>query len=94
MNKELLGALSEVRLVLLVYTVADADWSYCMWECGVAVDPTQGDTPTRIVVFRATEDVPNVLQDLVSVRTSNEHDIKSFVQTLLIPLPHQSDLTM
>ena len=66
--------------MLLVYTIADADWSYCMWECGVASDPTQGDPPTRIVVFRATEDVPDVLQDLVSVRTSDEHDIKRFVQ--------------
>lgn len=80
LHKELLGALSEARLVLLVYTVADADWSYCMWECGVAVDPNQGETPTRIISFRLTEDVPQVLQDLVSVRTSDEHDIKRFVQ--------------
>jgi hypothetical protein len=80
LNKELLQALSDARIVLLIYTIADADWSYCMWECGVATDPRQGDSPTRIVVFRTTEDVPPVLRDLVSVRTSDERDVRRFVQ--------------
>jgi hypothetical protein len=43
----LLRALGEARLVLLVFTKADADWSYCLYECGVAIDPEQGDSPTR-----------------------------------------------
>jgi TIR domain len=78
LNRELLRALSEVRLLLLVYTKADANWSYCLWECGVAVDPNHGDTPTRIVVFRAT-DLPPVLDDLVSVNILVEDEVKRFV---------------
>ena len=77
LNQELLGALGEARLVLLVYTVADADWSYCMWECGVAM--RSSETPTKIIVLRMTEDNPAVLRELVSVRTSVESDVKRFV---------------
>jgi hypothetical protein len=77
LNQEFLGALSEARLVLLVYTVADADWSYCMWECGAAM--RSSETPTKIIVLRMTEDNPTVLRELVSVRTSVDSDVKRFV---------------
>jgi hypothetical protein len=80
LNKELLLALGEARLVFLIYTIADADWSYCMWECGVATDPMQGDTPTRIIVLRTTEDVPPVLKDLASVQATDQREVRKFVQ--------------
>ncbi len=78
-NKELTDALSEARLVLLVYTTADADWSYCMWECGVAMDPARGTTSTRVIVFRTTEEEPPVLRDLVSVPIYDKTEVKRFV---------------
>ena len=40
LNDELKQALWEAKVVLLVYTSNDNDWSYCMWECGVATDPS------------------------------------------------------
>ena len=40
-NTELKHALGESDLVILVYTDEREDWSWCMWECGVAVDPTE-----------------------------------------------------
>jgi hypothetical protein len=76
LNQELLKALREARLLLLVYTIADGDWSYCMWECGVA---TNKETPTRISIFRLTDDVPQVFRDLVSVSAQSRTDIESFV---------------
>jgi len=30
-------AISDV--VMLIFTTESEDWSYCMWECGVATDP-------------------------------------------------------
>jgi hypothetical protein len=77
LSHELLGALSEARLVLLVYTVADSDWSYCMWECGAAMQSTT--TPTKVIVLRMTDESPAVLRDLVSIRASVDVDIKRFV---------------
>jgi hypothetical protein len=52
-------------VVLLVYTTEDQDWSYCMWECGVAMKP---DAPqTRIVVLQCAAETPNVFEDRVRV---------------------------
>ncbi len=57
--QNLLDALSRANAVLLVYTFAKDDWSYCMWECGVATDPQSPNT--RIIVFQTTDDIPSVL---------------------------------
>jgi hypothetical protein len=36
LNSQLRDALWNTDVLILVYTSADQDWSYCMWECGVA----------------------------------------------------------
>src|SRR5688572_9013004 len=36
LNAELIGNLHQSCLVILLYTTADQDWSYCMWEVGAA----------------------------------------------------------
>src|SRR5437773_1336560 len=38
LNKELMTKLWKSDMVIFVYTSADQDWSYCLWECGVASD--------------------------------------------------------
>jgi CheY-like chemotaxis protein len=50
---ELTEAFDDVDLVILVYTLADEDWSWCMWACGLATRPQQPDA-TRVVVFRCS----------------------------------------
>lgn len=61
LTSELLAHLDKVNLMILVYTFADDDWSYCMWECGIATG--KSTTQTRIAIFQCTQDVPRVFQD-------------------------------
>src|SRR5215510_8939672 len=50
LNAQLRKALWETDVLLLIYTSADLDWQYCMWECGVA---TRADSPnTNIIVVQ------------------------------------------
>src|SRR5262245_54449735 len=44
LNAQLRETLWQTRALILVYTSQDADWSYCMWECGVATHPQSPDT--------------------------------------------------
>ena len=40
LNDQLKLALAQSDVVLLVYTSPTEDWSYCMWECGIACGST------------------------------------------------------
>jgi len=59
-------AIAESNLVLLIYTFAEDDWTWCMYECGLAQDPESLDT--RIVVFQCSDLPPSPLKNLISVR--------------------------
>lgn len=63
--------LVEADVVLLIYTFDDKDWSYCMWECGVATDPKRAQHP-RIVVFQCTDDSPAPFKDTVRVKITED----------------------
>jgi hypothetical protein len=57
LNQQLSQALVNSNLVILVYTFADLDWSYCMWECGLATNPLESGT--RTIVFQCvSEEAP------------------------------------
>lgn len=73
--------LDESQIVLLVYTIADENWSYCMWETGVAFSPRTQDT--RVVVLQCGDDIPAPLGDKASVRASDEESVKAFARQLL-----------
>lgn len=75
LTEDLKDALYRANAVLLVYTFADQDWSYCMWECGVATDPKSQST--KIVVFKTTDDIPKVFQDTILIGIT-ERDILRF----------------
>lgn len=63
LSDELKGALHEVALVILVYTFADEDWSWCMWECGLATHDA-----THLVVLRCSKhDTPRLFAQQVMV---------------------------
>ncbi len=75
LTQDLKDALYRANAVLLVYTFADQDWSYCMWECGVATDPKSQST--KIVVFKTTDDIPKVFKDTILIGIT-ERDILRF----------------
>ncbi len=74
---ELMDNLGGANVVILVYTVDDADWTYCMFECGVATDPKTEET--SIVVLQCAEDVPAPLSELLHVKPDND-SIRQFTQ--------------
>src|SRR5205814_1553801 len=39
LTEEVRRQLQAASVVLCIFTVHDHDWSYCLWECGVATDP-------------------------------------------------------
>jgi hypothetical protein len=80
-TEELRRALWHASVVVLVYTTRDRDWSYCMWECGVAQLPEPSDTKT--IVFQCAEQFPSVFGDQLRVGLRSEDDIEKFVTALL-----------
>lgn len=81
LNAELRAVLWKTDVLVLVYTAADQDWQYCMWECGVATDSQSPNT--RIIVFQCGNDVPTPLQDLVRVNVRDRDQVKGFARQFL-----------
>ena len=70
LNQQLANALWNANGVVLVYTTPDQDWGYCMWECGLATDPTSPHT--SIFVLQCTECVPSLFEGQVRINARNE----------------------
>lgn len=68
-------------VVLCIFTGHDADWSWCMWECGVATDPLEDST--RVVVLQFCDDFPRPYADVVRVDVRNDRDVERFATELL-----------
>jgi hypothetical protein len=81
LSQELRASLWHTDVLILIYTLSDLDWSYCMWECGVATDPTSPDT--RVVVLQFSDDVPAVFDDQVRVNARSKDDIHKFAAQFL-----------
>ncbi len=80
-NQELRRALWHASVVVLIYTTRDQDWSYCMWECGVAQLPEPSETKT--IVFQSAEQFPSVFADQLRVGLRDQAAIDKFVTELL-----------
>lgn len=76
LTDKLAEAVQQSKLVFLIYTFEEANWSYCMWEVGLA----EGDASTKLVVLqcRPDEDVPDVFKGRVHVKLELEA-IRAFV---------------
>lgn len=81
LRDQLRRILSASNVVILIYTSNDQDWSFCMWECGVAQAP--GPSNTKAVVFQCADQFPTPFADHVRVSVRNEQDIERFVNALL-----------
>ncbi|MDH5740153.1 MAG: hypothetical protein OEY77_07500, partial [Nitrospira sp.] len=77
--EQLKQALVKAQVVLLIYTFADEDWSFCMWELGVATDPK--NEHTNSVVFCCSRDTPKVFEGQILVEMTKD-DLEKFVHQL------------
>ncbi len=80
-TQELRLALWQTSVLILIYTTRDQDWSYCMWECGVAQIPEPSDTKT--IVFQSADQFPEVFADQLRVGLRDRDAIEKFVTDLL-----------
>jgi hypothetical protein len=82
LNDELKRALADAEAVILVFTSDTEDWSYCMWECGIATNPTD-QRPTSVVVVQCGEDEPKPFGDQLRVDARKLDSVQAFVKALL-----------
>ena len=75
-NKELRAALWRCDVLILIYTTEDREWSYCMWECGVANDASSPET--TMLVFQFSDDVPRVLAGTNLVDARRPEELRKF----------------
>lgn len=81
LNSELLEKLDVAEVVILLYTAEDQNWSYCMWESGVALNPSKPDT--NIIVFQCGNSVPKPFQDRVRVNVRDKVSVQNFASDFL-----------
>ena len=81
LNEELKSALWRAGAFILIYTHSTLDWSYCMFEYGVANNP--GTPYTRMVLFRCCDAVPSLFAGQVNVNARELVDIQKFSNQLL-----------
>ena len=77
LSDELKKALEICRLFLLIYTIPDENWSYCMFESGLVSNLKS--TKTRVVVFQFGEKAPAPLDNIIRVKY-NKLGIKTFTE--------------
>jgi hypothetical protein len=81
LHRHLKERLWAASVVVLVYTSLDEDWSYCMWECGVASHPQSPET--KIIVFQCGPRSPSVYSESVRVKAQDPVDIQKFAKEFL-----------
>lgn len=67
----------KTHVLILIYTSPEHDWSWCMWEAGVANDSQSPDT--RIVVLQCMNDAPSLFSGQLNVNIRNQDDVRKFV---------------
>ena len=81
LNQELKDALWKTGVVVLIYTSEDKNWDWCMWECGIADEPSSPDT--KVIVIQCLEDKPKVFEGFVRVQAWDKESIYSFSKCFL-----------
>ena len=82
LNDQLKRTLAESDVVLLTYTSDTEDWSYCMWECGIAIDPND-QKKTEVIVLQCGVDGPKPFGDRLRVNLRDLVSIRRFLTTFL-----------
>jgi hypothetical protein len=81
LNNELKKALWRSDAFILLYTYKELDWSYCMYEYGIA---DREDSPdTRIILFRCCDSEPPLFQGQVNVDVRDPNSVQKFAKQFL-----------
>lgn len=80
---ELANWLHKSEVVLLLYSSEDKDWTYCLWEAGVATDP-QNQSGTKKIVFSLTGTAPSVFAGDLFVKVNDRESVRDFVKQLCL----------
>ncbi len=80
-NMSLKKALGDTSLVLLIFSTMGKEWSWCMWECGVATNPND-PTPTTVVTLSLREEAPKPYEDALMIKASDLDSVQTFVNQL------------
>jgi hypothetical protein len=78
----LLRALIDASVLIAVYTSAEQDWQWVMWELGVATSPSKPQD-TRIIVLQCGPDIPSILTSSERVDARSLEDVTRFVRAFL-----------
>jgi hypothetical protein len=83
LTDEIKIALYQAKAVILLHTRADEDWSWCMFECGLATDPQKPDA-TRVILFQCNEHepLPGPFEGAVIAKV-DEDGIRDFIKRFL-----------
>lgn len=73
--------LHDSAVILCPFTGHGPDWSWCMWECGLATDPLAEST--RVVILQFSDDFPGPYGDLVRVDARDDGDVVKFATDFL-----------
>jgi hypothetical protein len=82
LSDHLKRTLGESDVVLLVYTSDTEDWSYCMWECGIAIDPND-QKKTEVIVLQCGAKGPKPFGDRLRVNLCDLTSIHQFLKSFL-----------
>lgn len=81
LTQELKSALWRASAFILIYTTPDREWSYCMYEYGVANNPKSPDT--RMLLLRCCEATPALFAGQVTVNARSREEVEKFVNQIL-----------
>ena len=83
LNSELKAALAQAEAVILVFTTDTEDWSYRMWECGVATDPRNKHQHLSSLCSSAPETSPSRTPTKAALMPETSDSLPMFVKSLL-----------
>lgn len=81
LTQQLMEWLWKASVVILVYTSPTRDWSYCMWECGIAINPAS--PRTRVIVLQSGERYPALFANDLRVNMRTPSAIQQFTNEFL-----------
>lgn len=77
LSAEIAKGLASADVVILVYTYADHNWEYPMWEIGLAESPESTDS--RLVVLQCRKDRPKVAEGVNRIVANDPEQVKRLV---------------
>lgn len=81
LTEQLAAVLWKAAIVVLIYTRSDADWGWCMLECGLALHPESPNT--RVLVVTCDTASPPQFEGRVTIKIKDRADVQRFANDFL-----------